>query len=492
MLWRGGDDAPALLQAGEVLCHGALRSAVAALGGRLLGRGWERGERVGLFAENAPFFVTGYLAILRTGLVAVPFQTDVSEDAFRRIVASTRMRCILVSKRHLPRVGPWAEALGVEVLGEPEAAGPGPDPAARFPELDPARDLAAILYTSGSTGEPKGVMVTHRNILVNTSDIVSYMDLGAEDRAMLVLPLYYCFGLSLLHTHLAVGGSLVLSRSFMFPEKVLDEMAETGCTGLAGVPSTFQILLRKTRFASRSFPRLRWLQQAGGKLPNPFLRELRAAFPGVRLHVMYGQTEATARLSQLPPELLDAKLGSIGRGLPSTRLDVLRPDGRPVTPGSEEVGEIVASGENVTAGYWDDPEETARYFRDGRLFTGDLARVDADGFIYVVERSRDFIKSMGNRVSPKEVEDVVAELPEVVEVAVLGLPHEVWGEAIHCVVATARPGQLAAETLRNHCLKRLPNFKVPVSFRFVPGLPKTTAGKVDKARLRAEAPEGSP
>ena len=133
---------------------------------------------------------------------------------------------------------------------------------------------------------------------------------------------------------------------------------------------------------------------------------------------MYGQTEATARLSYLPPERLDDKLGSIGRGLPHTRLEVLRPDGTPVTPGSDEVGEIVASGENITLGYWDDPEETGRYFRDGKLYTGDMARVDADGFIFIVERARDFIKAMGYRVGPKEIEEVLAEMPEIVEAAV--------------------------------------------------------------------------
>ena len=155
---------------------------------------------------------------------------------------------------------------------------------------------------------------------------------------------------------------------------------------------------------------------------------------------MYGQTEATARLSYLPPERLADKLGSIGQGLPHTRLEVLKPDGAAVRPGSDEVGEIVARGGNITPGYWNDREETARYFRDGKLYTGDMARVDEDGFLFILERSRDFIKAMGNRVSPKEVEEVIAELPQVVETAVIGVPHEIWGEAIHAFVVTARGG----------------------------------------------------
>jgi acyl-CoA synthetase (AMP-forming)/AMP-acid ligase II len=292
--------------------------------------------------------------------------------------------------------------------------------------------------------------------------------------------------MSLLHTHLAVGGSVVLFNRFMFPEKALDELARMRCTGLAGVPATYQILLRKTHFAEREFPALRWLQQAGGKLADVFLRELRQAAPAARLFVMYGQTEATARLSYLPPERLDEKLGSIGKGLPHARLEVLAADGAPVRPGSDEIGEIVASGENVAPGYWNDPEETARYFRDGKLYTGDMARVDRDGFLFLVERRRDFIKAMGNRVSPKEVEEVIAELPQVVEAAVIGAPHEIYGEAIHAFVVPAASGSLTAEAVRAHCLARLPNHKVPECVELVGSLPKTSNGKVDKPRLRRE------
>jgi long-chain acyl-CoA synthetase len=266
---------------------------------------------------------------------------------------------------------------------------------------------------------------------------------------------------------------------------VLDEMEQTRCTGLAGVPATYQILLRKTRFAQRKFPALRWLQQAGGKLPNPLIREIRWALPEVKLFVMYGQTEATARLSYLPPERLDDKLGSIGHGLPHTRLEVLRPDGTLVQPGTDEVGEIVASGESIAQGYWGDEEETRRYFHDGRLYTGDMARVDDDGFIFIVERARDFIKAMGFRVGPKEVEEVLAEMPEIVESAVLGVPDDLWGEAIQAWIVPVRPGQITADDIQRHCLKRLPNYKIPQHFEFLPTLPKLNNGKVDREKLRS-------
>jgi long-chain acyl-CoA synthetase len=483
ILSAGKPDVSAVCHRGETLTYKSLRGLVWSAAARLSAMGLETGSRVGLFAENSPFFIAAYLGTIRAGLCSVPFQTDAGDKTLERLIPSIGITAVFVSARFKSRLQPLADKLGLTLLDE-STLNPVNSAAPPLGDLDPARNLAAIMLTSGSTGEPKGVMVSHRNIECNTRDIVQYMGFTAADRAMVVLPFYYCYGASLMHSILAAGGTLVLNNHFMFPEKVLDEMVEKQCTGISGVPSTYQILLRKTRFARRSFTALRWMQQAGGKLPDALIRQLREAFPGVRFFVMYGQTEGTARLSYLPPELLCAKLGSIGKGLPHTRLEVLREDGAPVLPGGDEVGEIAASGENVTLGYWGDPEETGRFFRDGRLFTGDMARMDADGFIYVVERARDFIKSGGNRISPKEVEEIIAEMPEVVEAAVVGAPDELLGEAIEAFVVPVRPGAVAADGVREHCLKRLPNHKVPVRVEFLSALPKTANGKVDKRRLR--------
>jgi acyl-CoA synthetase (AMP-forming)/AMP-acid ligase II len=341
------------------------------------------------------------------------------------------------------------------------------------------------MFTSGSTGASKGVMITHRNIESNSRDIIAYLGLYPGDRVMAVLPFHYCFGLSLLNTHLMAGGSVVINNEFkLFPESVLVEMQEKECTGFAGVPSTYQILLRNSRFRQMTFPKLRLFQQAGGKLPNPCIREILGAFPGVRFFLMYGQTEGTARLSYLPPERLTDKLGSIGKGLPSVKLEVLRDDGTPVAPGSDEIGEITASGENIASGYWHDPAETAKYFRNGRLHTGDLARVDSDGFISIVEREREMIKAGGNRISAKEVEDVIAEMPEIIEVAVVGAPHELLGESIKAFVSLARDVRVTAQNVLAHCRKRLPAAKTPEEIIFVDSLPHSSSGKVLKSRLK--------
>lgn len=399
---------------------------------------------------------------------------------------------MLIQQKYAPFAQQWTSEAAPELLSEnavAEMVASPPERTQPFPDIDPENDLALLAFTSGSTGLPKAVMVTHRNVQSNTEDIIQSLRLSDRDRVMAVLPLSYCFGLSLLHTHLRAGASVVLSPSFMFPEKVLDEMEARGCTGFAGVPSTYQILLRKTNFARRRFPALRSLQQAGGKLPSSMIAELAAAQPDVKLFVMYGQTEATARLSCLDPEMLPARLGSIGRGLASTRLEVLKEDGTPVPPGSDEVGEIVASGPNIARGYWRSPEETARFFRNGRLYTGDLACVDRDGFIFVVDRARDFIKSAGNRISPQEVEDTIAAHPDVLHVAVVGVPDELFGEAIAAFIVPRSRSLLNENQIGAYCNERLPNHKVPQYVYLVDSLPMNEFGKVLKAKLRQPGTE---
>jgi long-chain acyl-CoA synthetase len=475
---------PAVLYRDTVVTYGELRERASRIAGALVSRGCRKGDRVGVCSENSPFFIAAYLGIIRAGLVAVPFPTELTPASFAKLVSDAGIHLLFVSQRFFGRIAPWAQANGVTLLPERLVLELACSTAA-MPEIDPSADLAALMFTSGSTGAPKGVMVSHRNIECNSRDIISYMALSSTDRCMVVLPFHYCFGTSLLHTHLMSGGSLVLNNDFrLYPETVLREMQQKECTGIAGVPSIYQLLLRKSRFRELSFPTLRWFQQAGGKLPNPCIAEVLQSFPAVRFFLMYGQTEATARLSFLPPERLGDKLGSIGQGLPSTKLEVLKPDGTAVQPGSDEIGEIVASGDNITLGYWKDPEETAKYFKRGRLYTGDIARVDAEGFIFIVERERELIKSGGNRVSAKEVEDIIAEISEVVEVAVLGTPHELLGEAIQAFLVVVPQARITAETVLAYCRKRLPAFKLPENIHFLKAMPHNSSGKVLKPKLK--------
>jgi acyl-CoA synthetase (AMP-forming)/AMP-acid ligase II len=296
------------------------------------------------------------------------------------------------------------------------------------------------------------------------------------------LPFYYCFGTSLLHTYLRAGGSLVFGDSVAFPEKILDLMEEKTCTGFAGVPTTFQMYLRNSSFPNRALPALRQIQQAGGKLSTVLIDELIRAHPEVHVYIMYGQTEATARLSYLPPDLLNIKPGSIGCGIPSVILKVINESGEEVKPG--EIGEIVARGRNISPGYLGEPEINAEKFIDGSLRTGDMATIDEDGYIYIVDRKSDFIKSYGNRVSSQEIEACILEITEVVAVAVIGVPDPLRGEAIRAFVVLASNRNITENMIINHCKQKLARYMIPRDIMFIQSLPMNQHGKVIKSELK--------
>jgi long-chain acyl-CoA synthetase len=482
----------ALLLLDRSYTFGELRSSAAAVAHYLISEGGRKGHRVILAGENSFFWVSAYLGTLLAGMVSVPVAPNTAPDDLEHILRLTEPRfAFLQSKVAVANAERFA---GTAVVTDAPRASAGLttsfddvrkhalDPRAEVPKVIRG-ELAAILFTSGSTGRPRGVKISHGNIIANTESIIQYLKLGQDDRIMAVLPLYYCFGASLLHTHLRTGGSVVLDLRFMYPDTVLKRIAETGCTGFAGVPSHYQILLRRSSLGRMSFPALRYVQQAGGHLPPVFVRELQAALPGIQIFLMYGQTEATARLSYLPPELAGVKSGSIGKAIPGVRLRVLTPEGTDARP--REIGEIVAQGENVSFGYWRDPAETEATFRDGRLYTGDLATVDEDGFLYLVDRAKDFIKCGGERVSCQAVEEQVLEFDALLEAAVIGVPDEVLGEAVKLFVVPRESGAQDLENrLRQFCKENLPPRLNPKSIVVLNSLPKNNAGKVMKTALR--------
>jgi len=468
-----------------------LRIASSTIANYLHGRGAEKGDRILLIGENSFFWVAGYLGILQAGVVCVPVPSNTPPQTLQFFVEHTGAGFAFAQASVFPRLGATFSAECVlldDVLENCPAIASlpqllGQDPVPQWPAASTnSSDLAALMFTSGSTRRPQAVMISHGNIRANTESIIQYMGLTSRDRIMVVLPFHYCFGTSLLHTHLRVGGTLVLDPRFMYPEKVLQRMQETECTGFAGVPSHYQILLDKTSLHKKAFPHLRYVQQAGGHLDSAAIQRLRKALPATEVFVMYGQTEATARLSFLPPGLLDTKLGSIGKGIPGVRLSVEN-DGNLVKPG--ELGEIVAEGENVAQGYWRDSVETEQTFRNGQLHTGDMATVDQEGFITIVSRDRDFLKCGGTRISCQQLEQQILEDHDLVEVAVIGVPDEVMGEAIKAFVVPRHSVSTTAEEVQRFCKTRMPIQFVPREVVVVEALPKNDAGKVLKAKLRS-------
>jgi acyl-CoA synthetase (AMP-forming)/AMP-acid ligase II len=259
-------------------------------------------------------------------------------------------------------------------------------------------------------------------------------------------------------------------------------MQEKGATGFSGVPSTYAILLGKSAVRKMEFPALRYLTQAGGAMAPTLIREVMEVFNGKKLFVMYGATEASARLSYLPPEDLPRKVGSIGKPIPNVELRLIKDNGEEA--GRDEVGEIVATGANIMQGYWNQPEETKAVLTAHGFHTGDLGRVDDEGFFYVVGRKRDMIKSAGNRVSAKEIEETILEHPNILETAVIGVPDQFIGEAICAYIVPKNGVPVPSEELIAYCKERLPEYKVPRSVIVRESLPKNASGKIMKEELR--------
>lgn len=483
LLEHGQDQHIALVADRSYHTYLDLRGAAANLACEILQAGACPGEAVGLLASNSFFWIAAYLAIIKLGCVAVPFNPSSMPAELSALADFTGCKVMCLQRRHIRR---FAKVLpsSLSLISDDRTNCSDQDRALwnSLPDLGSEEQDAALMLTSGTTSSPRVVRVTHKNIKANTDSIIACLDLTNAERMMVVLPFYYCFGTSLLHTHLRVGGSLVLCNSFVYPQLVLDLMQAEGCTGFAGVPSMYQTLIRNSTFPKCDLPRLRKIQQAGGKLPPVLIRELMNIQPNAQIFIMYGQTEATARLSVLPPEFLDSKLGSVGRGIPGVELRVVDESGKDVAPG--QVGEIIARGDNVSPGYLNNPEATSERFVGGTLYTGDLATVDADGFIYIVDRTSDFIKSHGYRVSSQQVEEVILQLSEIVAAAVVGQPDLAAGEAIVAYVTVRSASRLSPEDITAHCRQHLPRYMWPKEVVLVDSLPTSAQGKIVKSILR--------
>ncbi len=461
--------------------------------------GVEPGDRVGLLVDNGAAYLTNFFGILKAGACAVALNSANRSVTHRQLLADAGAKVLVTLaaqvRRDLPEIVHGLDGLGHVVLDRAAPhwelpAGLAIVTAARQDAMASDRpghavDIespATILYTSGSTGVPRGVTLLHRNLAANTRQILDYLELTGDDSVLVVLPFHYSFGKSLLLTHTAVGGRLVVDNRFAYPTTIVDAMAEHAVSGFSGVPSTYAILAARTDFLSRPLPALRYLTQAGGGMTPALTRRLLdTRGQSARVFVMYGQTEAAARLSWVPPERLEEKLGSIGVGIPGVDLTVRRPDGSVCDV--DEVGEVVARGDNIMRGYWNDPAETDLVLKDGALHTGDLGRRDADGFIFLVDRVKNMIKAGANRVSAKEIEDAIAELAGVMEVCVVGVPDELLGEAIEAHVVPDPGADLDERAVLAHLHGRLALFKIPRKVHFRKEMPRNSAGKIVKSEL---------
>jgi long-chain acyl-CoA synthetase len=483
LLEIGNDNDLAIITEVGQYPYSSLRSASARIIEVLKANGVAPADRVGLLSSNSLFWIASYLGILKLGAVVVPFSTLSMPVDIKANRDFAGCKVTLVQQHFYSKYKEVLEdglpLVFDDCLNSLPAKSWGDYPVdTSFNEYQEA----ALMFTSGTTDKPRAVRVSHHNIRANTESIIEYLSLSNQERIMVILPFYYCFGTSLLHSHLRVGGSLVIGSSFTFPEKILDMMQTYHCTGFAGVPSTYQTLIRNTSMPRRRMESLKKVQQAGGKLPAVQIKELMEILPGVQIFVMYGATEATARLSYLPPVMLNEKMSSVGKGIPGVELKVLNEASQPVKPG--EVGEIFAWGENITMGYLNNQEATAEKFAGGAFRTGDLATVDEDGYIYVVDRKEDFIKSYGYRVSSQLIEACILELEDVVSSAVIGQSDPLRGEAIVAFVSLRSDSVLKREDIIAYCRQKLARYMVPKTVEILDTLPLSSQGKVLKSELR--------
>lgn len=496
-------DKIALVCDGQRLTYAQIEEQANRLANGLLRLGMGRGDRVAVWLPNSAEAVIAIFAILKAGGVFTVVNPTTKTDRLAYVLNNCAATGLFVSARtgkealRLLRAVPSLRF--VVLCGEraEETAQQGPE-LASFDHLlasaSPVRppcpaidiDLACLIYTSGSTGDPKGVMSTHANMVFAASSIIQYLENTPEDIVINVLPLSFDYGLYQLLMVFKFGGTLVLERSFAYPAAVLRRIEEERVTGLPGVPTLFAMLLQMDlgRFDLSS---LRYLTNTAAALPVEHIRRLREAFPWARLYSMYGLTECKRTL-YLPPEELDRRPGSVGIPIPGTECWVEDEAGNRLGPG--EIGELVVRGSHVMQGYWGDPEETARRYRPGRypaerlLYTGDLFWMDEEGFFYFVARKDDIIKSRGEKVAPKEVEGVIYQLPGVVEVAVVGVPDELLGQAIKAFIVCGDGHALTEQEVLRHCRQHLEDFKVPHYVEFRSSLPKTPSGKIKRSALQ--------
>jgi long-chain acyl-CoA synthetase len=476
--------------------------------------------RIAILFENSLEYVVLFFAVLKAGLVAVPLDTSLGADSLAFVLTDCDARVLFAQmkfRRKLPEIlkqnntvntliadahistgrPDLAPVLLSSIIGEPDTYSEPNVPGQDQPQIedspldmsDPSgtrspHELAAIFYTSGSTGSGKGVMLSHRNLVSNTIGTVQYLRLTPNDSIMVILPFYYIYGNSLLLTHVACGGRIVIDNRFLYSEVVLDTMEQEKVTGFSGVPSNFLILLGNSSFATRKLEHLRYFTQAGGAMAPETVRKLIAVFGHKEIFIMYGQTEAAPRVTWLPPERLNEKVGSIGIAVPGITIEVLDDDGKTTSVG--QTGEIVVSGPNVMMGYWNQPNENREVLKDGKLHTGDLAKWDEDGYLWVVGRKKEIIKSGGNRVSAKEVEECLLANDKILEATVVGVPDNVLGEAIRAVVVLKAGHEADPKEIQTYCRKNLADFKVPKQVVFIDALPKYQSGKVNKPLLKTE------
>ncbi|MBN1657055.1 MAG: AMP-binding protein [Anaerolineae bacterium] len=494
--WHGAKTA--LICDGQRLSYGEVELFANRLANAMKYNGLSRGDRVVLWLPNSVELVVSIFATLKAGGVFVPVTYSTKPAKLTYILNNCQASMLVTSGRKLDitrRLIADVPSLLCAILAPPPSDVRPEDrilcfqhlqhqfPGSRPPIVNIDLDLACLIYTSGTTGDPKGVMSDHSNVSFAASSIIQYLHNTPDDIVIDALPLSFDYGLYQLLMVFKFGGTLVLEKGFSYPAMVLQRMQDERVTGFPGVPTIFSILLQMD--LGQYDLRLRYLTNTAATLPPSHIAKIRAALPDAQIYSMYGLTESKRTL-YMPPEELDRRPGSVGIAIPGTEVWIEDAAGNRLGPG--QVGELVVRGRHVMRGYWNDPLASAQRFRPGSLpgerlcYTGDLFSMDEEGYMYFIGRSDDIIKSRGEKVSPKEIENVLYALPGVREAAVVGTPDEILGQAIKAFIVRQNPALSEADVLA-HCRANLEDLMVPRYIVFCKALPKTSSGKITKTDL---------
>ncbi|MDB4466627.1 AMP-binding protein [bacterium] len=444
---------------------------------RLKKSGLGLGDHVALLAKNSFQSAAAYFSVISLGGVVVPINYSLDSSAISEVIATCDPKLIIAESALRNRITLKAE---YKTIDASQLSKSPPSNCYRKNQIQISEDnLASIVFTSGSEGHPLGVMLSHKNLLSNTTSIAQYMKLTDRDRILCVLPLYYIYGLSLLLSHIAVGGTTILENRFMFPQVVAESLKTSDATGFAGVSTHYHVLMQKTDFPETAYPSLRYFQHAGDKMPTSTSAGILKAFPGKELYLMYGQTEAAPRLSFLCPTKASAKLASSGQGIPGVTLKTVRENGTQCAVNEE--GELLAKGSNIMIGYFNEPVETKKVIKNEWLHTGDMAYVDTEGDIFITGRKKQFLKVGGRRIPPSEIEKACLELPLVREAAAIGISDLLLGQRVKVFLSVSE--EIEKKQVLAELRKRLPTYMVPAEIEFISELPKKSNGKVDRNQL---------
>ncbi|MFJ7825351.1 class I adenylate-forming enzyme family protein [Psychrobacillus sp. NPDC096623] len=451
-------------------------------------KGYEQEDIIAVYLINSDYFLTCYYACQLGGFTILPINTKLTAPEVDYIFNHSEAKALIYDTRltnildDLPKTMNSFEdllSLGEEntlfaVLNDENLL---------FNEVKVDENTTTVIfYTSGTTGKPKGVMLSAANVQATAKLYVEALELNSADRMQIVAPLFHCaashvFSIPVIYA----GGTVVIEEGFS-PEQTMDTLEQEKITVFFGVPAMYSILLNNPKMESLQLSNLRLFTYGAAPMPFELIRKIKALYSDVKVQNIYGQTENSPAATTLKDHFALEKVGSVGEPVPGTEVQVVDEHGNPLPTGM--VGEIVVKGPQLMKGYLKNEEATKQAIRDGWLYTGDLGRMDEDGLLYIVDRKKDMIIRGGENVYPVEVEEVLYEISEVLEAAVVGVPHEVYGEVPKAYVVLKEGKYLTEEDVLTKCSKSLAKFKLPVEVEFIESLPRNASGKVLKTTLR--------